>query len=64
VPISILEEEIEMTLENAEVYEVELMARHEEVIGALYDEYSRMFPDYAEFWENLAAEEQGHATLR
>jgi hypothetical protein len=52
-----------VTLENAEVYEVELMARHEEIIGALYVEYARMFPDYADFWEMLACEEQGHATL-
>jgi len=50
-----------MTLEDGQIHELELMARHEEVIGELYAEYARMFPEQREFWSRLEAEEKGHA---
>jgi hypothetical protein len=50
-----------MPIENTYVNELEMMARHEEVIGELYSEYARVFPDYEDFWSRLANEEAGHA---
>jgi rubrerythrin len=50
-----------MTVEDTFIKELEMMARHEEVIGELYGEYARNMPEYADFWQRLAGEEAGHA---
>jgi len=50
-----------MTNPDPRVDEVEALATHEEVIGRLYDAYAEKFPEYQEFWSDLADEERGHA---
>jgi rubrerythrin len=40
---------------------VESLARNEENIARLYEAYAQRFPESAEFWSDLAAEEMGHA---
>ena len=51
-----------MTLQDGQIHELELLARHEEAIGELYGAYARRFPAYKEFWEKLEQEEIGHAS--
>jgi len=41
--------------------EIELVAKHEETLGRLYDTYSSIFPEHREFWVGIADEENGHA---
>jgi len=41
--------------------EIELVAKHEETLGRLYDTYSSIFPEHREFWIGIADEESGHA---
>jgi rubrerythrin len=48
-------------MQDAQIHELELMARHEEAIAELYETYAEKFPDYKEFWERLAKEEASHA---
>jgi hypothetical protein len=43
------------------ISEVEAMARHEEAISELYAAFADKFPDYKDFWTELANEETGHA---
>ena len=50
-----------MTLQDGQIHELELLALHEEAIGALYGAYARRFPLAREFWEKLEKEEIGHA---
>jgi rubrerythrin len=50
-----------MTLQDAEIHELEMLAKHEEAIGDLYDAYATAFPDQGDFWSTLANEERGHA---
>jgi rubrerythrin len=52
-----------MTLQDAQIHELELMARHEEAIGELYAAYARRFPEHQEFWLKLKNEEIGHAGI-
>ena len=40
---------------------VELLAQNEEKISKLYETYAGNFPEYEEFWSDLAKEEVGHA---
>jgi len=40
---------------------VRLLVTHELAIGELYEAYARRFPDQAELWRGLAAEEREHA---
>lgn len=40
---------------------VELLAEHERAIGRLYQAYAARFPDYRDFWSQLADEEKEHA---
>lgn len=40
---------------------VELLARHEETIGKLYDDFARAYPGSRDFWAELAKEERAHA---
>ena len=40
---------------------VEAMARNEEAIGRLYQEYATRFPAQKDFWSALASEEATHA---
>lgn len=39
-----------------------LMAQNEEVVGQLYRAYTKKFPVYKELWEQLAQEEDVHAS--
>lgn len=50
-----------MTLQEPEVRQLEMLARHEEAVGELYHAYQERFPEYSEFWHRLAEEERGHA---
>jgi hypothetical protein len=43
------------------VDEIEALARHEEAICDLYKAYADKFPEFREFWSQLATEETGHA---
>lgn len=52
-----------MSLQDAQIHELELMARHEEAIGMLYEAYANRFPEYADFWLTLKGEEVGHAMV-
>jgi rubrerythrin len=56
------EEDEIMTLQDAEIHELETLARHEEAVGELYDTYAEVFPQRNNFWKQLAIEERGHAT--
>lgn len=40
---------------------VELLARHEETIAKLYDDFAAAYPGSRSFWEQLAKEERAHA---
>ena len=40
---------------------IELLAENEESIARLYTAYSRKFPDYREFWREIAEEEKKHS---
>jgi rubrerythrin len=40
---------------------LDLLCLIEETLGKLYLEYARLFPKYAVFWQELAANEQQHA---
>lgn len=40
---------------------VELLAKNEEKLSVLYETYAEKFPEYKEFWFDLAKEEVGHA---
>ena len=42
---------------------VDTMARHEEVIGRLYQAYAQRFPEHQSFWSKLADEERQHADM-
>lgn len=39
-----------------------MMATNEELIGRLYRQYAAKFPTYSDFWNNLAKEEDAHAS--
>ena len=40
---------------------LDLLVRHEELIGALYETYAAKVPEMAEFWTGIAREEEAHA---
>ena len=40
---------------------IELLAKHEEAIGRLYEEYAARFPEQHAFWLKLSEEEYEHA---
>ena len=40
---------------------MELMAKHEEILGQLYDAYGTQLPDHYEFWKRFRDEEEIHA---
>ena len=40
---------------------IELLTKNEELIAELYTAYSEKFPDYREFWREIAEEEEKHA---
>jgi rubrerythrin len=40
---------------------VRLLAENEELISDLYTAYAQRFPEHADFWSGLAAEERDHA---
>ncbi len=42
---------------------VDQLAEHERSVGRLYDAYAARFPAQADFWHQLAHEEEGHAEL-
>ena len=42
---------------------LELLIRQEVAVKRLYETFAFMFPDCAEFWSRLAAEEQSHADM-
>ena len=50
-----------MTLQDAQIHELETLARHEEAIGHLYNVYARKFPEHENFWLKLSNEERNHA---
>jgi rubrerythrin len=50
-----------MTLQDAQIHQLEMMARHEEAVGELYTAYADRFPKHKDFWTRLAGEEKGHA---
>jgi rubrerythrin len=50
-----------MSIEDNQEKFVERLAGHEEAIGQLYSEYAKKLPQYKDFWEKLAAEEEQHA---
>ena len=41
---------------------LDLLAANEESIGQPYNEYADTFPEYSDFWVNLAKEEFNHAS--
>ncbi|MBN1369757.1 MAG: hypothetical protein JW954_05930 [Dehalococcoidaceae bacterium] len=41
---------------------LKMMATNEELIGRLYRQYAAKFPKYSNFWNNLAREEDTHAS--
>jgi rubrerythrin len=51
-----------MTLQDAQIHELEMLARHEEAIGGLYKAYAERFQEHKDFWTRLAGEERGHAS--
>lgn len=40
---------------------IELLAENEELISELYRAYSEKFPDYRDFWREIAEEEKKHS---
>jgi hypothetical protein len=50
-----------MANEQDEKNIVENLARHEEAIGRLYDQYAKKFPQSAVFWNKISQEENEHA---
>ena len=48
-----------MTLENT----LELLAKQEESLAALYRTYAHQFPEYEDFWLKIAQQEIGHAAM-
>lgn len=50
-----------MALQNAELSELQLLAKHEETIGLLYEAYAKRFPEHAQFWTSIANDEKSHA---
>jgi hypothetical protein len=42
---------------------VDTLAKHEEVIGRLYQAYAQRFPEHQPFWSQLADEERQHADM-
>jgi rubrerythrin len=51
-----------MSIGEYQLHEIEMMAKHEEAIGRLYDVYAQKLPDYEKFWLTLAEEERTHAS--
>lgn len=46
---------------DGEVNSLEMMIRHEEAIGQLYDLFSGLAPDHRDFWKKMAEDERRHA---
>ena len=40
---------------------LDLMIRHEEAVGHIYEHFAELFPDQRVFWEQMAREEEKHA---
>ena len=51
-----------MPLIKTQLKVIKLLAEHEKVIGQLYKEYARKFPEQKDFWLKIAAEEIEHAS--
>jgi len=51
-----------MPLIKTQLKVIKLLAEHEKVIGQLYKEYARKFPEQKGFWLKIAAEEIEHAS--
>ena len=50
-----------MSLKQKQVEVIEILAKHEEAAGQLYEEYAQRFPDYKDFWSTLTGDEMEHA---
>ena len=50
-----------MTSNDLPLNDLELLARHEEKIGELYDIYADLFQEHKAFWSALARDERSHA---
>ena len=50
-----------MDLKENQINVIEMLARNEEAISRLYTAYADKFPDYKDFWSDLANEEIGHS---
>ena len=51
-----------MPLIKTQLEVIKLLAEHEKVIGQLYKEYARKFPEQKNFWSKIAREEIEHAS--
>jgi len=51
-----------MPLIKTQLKVIKLLAEHEKVIGQLYKEYARKFPEQKNFWSKIAREEIEHAS--
>ena len=52
-----------MQADNDALAVIEALARHEEMLGALYAAYAELYPVARKLWQTLSAEEHGHAAL-
>lgn len=50
-----------MSLKESQINTIEMLARHEEAIGTLYETYADKFADYQGFFSHMAREELEHA---
>jgi len=50
-----------MANEQDEKLVIENLAKHEQAIGRLYDQYAKKFSASAEFWNKISQEEKQHA---
>ena len=51
-----------MGLKENQINVIEMLARNEEAISRLYTAYADKFPDYKNFWSDLADEEIEHSS--
>ena len=51
-----------MDLKENQINVIEMLARNEEAISRLYTAYADKFPDYKNFWSDLADEEIEHSS--
>ncbi len=50
-----------MSLKENQINVIEMLARNEEALSRLYRAYADKFPDYKDFWSDLADEEIEHS---